>query len=358
MDIRSAKTQDLASIVEIYNHSVLNSHATFDVELQSVESRKSWFEKFKETGPYRLLVAEDQGKILGFASSSRYRDHFSFDQSVEASVYIAPEAKGKGLGSAIYVALFEILKKENIHMVLAGVALPNEASLALHRKFGFQEVGVFKDYAVKNGLRISSMWLQKNLQDPEHSQGEDPVLRTDRLILRQAQISDIDEIIRYFRDNEKHLGPFSPPKPKDFYTRKFWRERIQKHHENFAKGQDLRLFAFAREDNKSLIAILELSQIFRGPFQACYLGYGIAKAFEGQGLMFEATKATIQFAFNELNLHRLMANHIPNNQRSARLLARLGFQQEGVAKDYLWLNGVWRDHVLTSLINPNWVEKK
>ena len=92
----------------------------------------------------------------------------------------------------------------------------------------------------------------------------------------------------------------------------------------------------------------------RGPFQACSLGYAVAERFEGQGLMREALEAAIQFVFNELSFHRIMANHLPENFRSAGLLNRLGFKTEGLAPDYLHVGGQWRDHVLTALTHSNW----
>lgn len=168
--------------------------------------------------------------------------------------------------------------------------------------------------------------------------------------------TDIPEIIRYFRENESHLSPFAPEKPANFYTEDFWKEQIRKHGDAFHADQALRLYLFDSEMNKEVMGSLEFSQISRGPFQACYLGYGIAKKHQGKGIMYEGLVVAIQYAFEELNIHRIMANHLPENERSARLLSRLGFRRECVAKEYLRINGAWRDHVLNSLHNSNWRE--
>ena len=181
-----------------------------------------------------------------------------------------------------------------------------------------------------------------------------PNIRTERLILRLPSVSDIPEIIRYFKENESHLAPLEPKRPDGFYTEEFWRSRIPRHADTFQADQAVRLYLFEAENNRTVVGSLEFSQISRGPFQACYLGYGIAKKYEGKGFMFEATQAAIKYAFHDLNLHRIMANHLPENRRSARLLSRLGFRQECVAKEYLRINGEWRDHVLNSLHNPDW----
>jgi len=101
-----------------------------------------------------------------------------------------------------------------------------------------------------------------------------------------------------------------------------------------------------------MIGACNFSGIIRGAFQACYLGYHIDEAHQGKGLMQEALEAAIAYMFDTQNLHRIMANYIPGNERSARLLERLGFEREGYAKAYLNIAGRWQDHVLTARVNP------
>jgi len=163
INIRHATEGDLERLTEINNHYILNTTATFDVNPQTAQDRKPWFQRYKATGPYQLLVAESDGIVVGCAYSSRYQEHFAFDQTVETSIYIAHDQKAKGVGSKLYEALFSRLRDEPIHLAVVGIAIPNEASMALHKKFGFQEVGVFQEYAFKKGQYISSIWMQKRL---------------------------------------------------------------------------------------------------------------------------------------------------------------------------------------------------
>jgi phosphinothricin acetyltransferase len=154
-------------LVAIYNHYVEHSLATFDTEPVTVESRKAWFDAFSDQGPYRLLVAcapdDQEERVLGCASSGPYRQHPAFRSTVEVSVYLDPEVRAKGVGSSLYRVLLDALRSEEVHVAVAGIALPNDASVALHRKFGFTEVGVFEEYAVKNGAYVSSVWMQLRL---------------------------------------------------------------------------------------------------------------------------------------------------------------------------------------------------
>ena len=114
----------------------------------------------------------------------------------------------------------------------------------------------------------------------------------------------------------------------------------------------MRLVLFERHRPKgAVVGVCNFSNFVRGPFQACYLGYSLDHRFEGRGLMMEALRASTAYAFEQLRLHRIMANYIPTNERSGRLLRRLGFVPEGYARDYLLIDGRWQDHILTSLTN-------
>ena len=163
LDIRPAEAADLPALVEIFNHYVANGHVTFATEPHTVESRRSWFESYGD-GPHQLLVGESSGGIVGCTYSSRYRPGPAFDATVETSIYLHPERRGKGTGSRLYAALLERLAEQPVHLAVAGVALPNPASIALHKRMGFEEVGTFKEYARKHGEWISSTWFQRRIR--------------------------------------------------------------------------------------------------------------------------------------------------------------------------------------------------
>ncbi|WP_308207997.1 GNAT family N-acetyltransferase [Actinomadura madurae] len=160
-EIGPATVDDLPQIVEILNYTAAHSVANLVSEPTSVEERRAWFSQFSSAGPYRLLVARREGQVLGFAASQRYRELDAFRETVEVSISLRAECRGQGIGTALYRALFDSVDHEPVHVLLAGIALPNDASVALHRKFGFTEIGVFREYAVKNGQYISSLWMQR-----------------------------------------------------------------------------------------------------------------------------------------------------------------------------------------------------
>jgi len=160
--IRAGRLEDLEALTRIYNYFVENTHITFDLEPFTVESRRAWFGHYAATGRHRLLVAAAAGgDIVGYATSGRFRDKPAYAPSIETTVYCAPEAVGHGVGSALYGGLFEALQGEDVHRAYAGVALPNDASLALHRRFGFTEIGTFREVGRKFGEWWDVTWLER-----------------------------------------------------------------------------------------------------------------------------------------------------------------------------------------------------
>ena len=151
---RVASKTDLPRLTEIYNHYVVHTPVTFDLKPYTVEGRLIWFEQFALGGRYRLLVAEEEGRVIGYASTTRFRTKAAYDTTVEASIYCAPESIGRGVGNQLYSVLFETIAKEDIHRIVAGYTLPNPRSEALHKRFGFASVGVFHE----NGRKFGSYW--------------------------------------------------------------------------------------------------------------------------------------------------------------------------------------------------------
>jgi len=159
--IRPASRADLPRLTEIYNYYVVHTPVTFDIEPYTVERRETWFAQFGTQGRYRLLVAERDAGVVGYAGSTRFRPKAAYETTVETTIYCAPEAAGKGIGSRLYAALFETLRGEDIHRFVAGYALPNPATAAIHARFGFKVVGVFSENGRKFGKYWDVCWVER-----------------------------------------------------------------------------------------------------------------------------------------------------------------------------------------------------
>ena len=159
--IRPAERGDLPRITQIYNYYVLNTPVTFDVEAYTVERREAWFAQFSAAGRYRLLVADENGVVMGYAGTTRFRPKAAYESTVETTIYCAPDAVGNGIGTRLYAALFEALRSEDVHRFVAVYALPNAATDALHRRFGFRVVGVFSENGRKFGKYWDVCWAER-----------------------------------------------------------------------------------------------------------------------------------------------------------------------------------------------------
>jgi len=163
--IRAATLDDLDALTAIYNHYIVHSAITFDLHPFTSAGRRAWFDDHAASGPHRLLAAVDeQGTCVGYASSSRWRPKPAYDTTVEVSVYCHPENVGRGCGAALYRALFAALEAEDVHTVVAGVSLPNAASLSLHERFGFRQVGVFHAVGRKFDRFWDVAWFERPLR--------------------------------------------------------------------------------------------------------------------------------------------------------------------------------------------------
>ncbi len=157
-------------------------------------------------------------------------------------------------------------------------------------------------------------------------------------------------VAAYFAENESHLRPWSPLVPKSHHSLDSWRRRLEERELEFENGLSAH-FIGTDDEEAHVIGTCSLSNVVRGVFLACHLGYSVAQRYEGQGHMKKIVAHAIGYAFDQMGLHRIMANHMPDNERSAGLLQSLGFHREGYARDYLMINGRWEDHVLNALIN-------
>ncbi len=159
--IRNAMLADLPQITDIYNHYVINTPITFDLQPFTPEQRRDWFVEHSGTQRFQTVVAEQDGKVLGYAGTGSFRAKQAYETTVEMTIYCSPENQSRGIGSLLYAQLFEQLKSQDIHRACAGITLPNDASIALHRKFGFKEVGVFSENGRKLGRYWDVLWMER-----------------------------------------------------------------------------------------------------------------------------------------------------------------------------------------------------
>ena len=177
-------------------------------------------------------------------------------------------------------------------------------------------------------------------------------MRTSRLAIASVGPEHIDALLDYHKRNETHLGKWEPARPPDFFTRAYWSSYVAAVQDDALAGRAHRFVATLRE-SRPIIASVNVTNVVRGVFECGVLGYSVDVKHQGRGYGKEAVGEIVNWCFFSLGLHRVEANYQPSNERSGRLLKSLGFVEEGFAKDYLFIDGAWRDHVLTAKIRPD-----
>lgn len=164
IDVRRARERDLAQIAELYNYYVINTPITFDLQPVQPDERKLWFDQFSDSGRYQLFVAEEQGRVVGYADTHAFRAKAAYDRSVETTVYVAQDQRGRGIGTRLYETLFAAIAGQDLRLAIAGITLPNEGSEAIHKRFGFTLSGVMHEVGYKLDRYWDVAWYEKRLK--------------------------------------------------------------------------------------------------------------------------------------------------------------------------------------------------
>lgn len=159
IEIRKATEQDLPAMLDIYNDIIANTTAVWHYEPHTLEMRKEWFDQRQQQG-FPVFVADEAGKILGFSTYGSFRPWPGYSKTVENSVYVASDSRGKGVAKLLLPPLIEAARQSGIHAIVAGIDADNEISIALHKKFGFVEVAHFKEVGWKFGRWLDLKFLE------------------------------------------------------------------------------------------------------------------------------------------------------------------------------------------------------
>lgn len=174
-------------------------------------------------------------------------------------------------------------------------------------------------------------------------------LQTERLLLRKATRDDLERILEFVINNRSHFEKWDPLREEEYFSRIGQLSRL----EDLLKDRTtIKFFIFKKDDSERIIGEIGLSNITRGVFQNCHIGYKLDQAEQGKGYMQEAITAVESYVFKVLKLHRIEANIIPSNEKSIQLIERLGYESEGQSKNLLKINGKWEDHNRYAKLNP------
>lgn len=163
LSVRRAAPADAAAINAIYNPFIRDSAATFEVVEHTEEDRRRWLDELGKSPRHPVFVAEESGRIAGYANAAAFDPRAAYETSVKVSVFVAPNSHKKGVGRALYAALFEALAKADVHRAYALIVAPNPASVALHEAFGFKYVSTLNEVGRKFDRFHDVMWFEKRM---------------------------------------------------------------------------------------------------------------------------------------------------------------------------------------------------
>lgn len=176
---------------------------------------------------------------------------------------------------------------------------------------------------------------------------------TNRLYLKILKPKDVVLVLDYYNRNREFLNEWEPQRPESFYTNSYQKEYLRQEWLNYKFDTTIRFWIFKKEDPYKTIGSICFSNIIMGNFKSCFLGYKLDKDEINKGFMTEAIEKGVNIMLNEFGLHRIEINIIPKNERSLRVVEKLGYEREGYSKRYLEINGVWEDHIHFAVYNDN-----
>lgn len=181
------------------------------------------------------------------------------------------------------------------------------------------------------------------------------LFETNRIMLILSNPNLDKQVLDYYTKNKDFLKQVEPIREDSFYTLEFQRKELIKDVELQTKGTNYKYWIVLKK-SKKIIGYVAFNNIVMGPFKSCFLSYALDKDNIKQGLMSECVQKAIEIAFDKIGLHRIEANIMPDNIASLKVVKKLGFINEGLARDYLFINGQWRDHIHMVLINKDYKE--
>lgn len=216
---------------------------------------------------------------------------------------------------------------------------------------GFMLEGILSDNVCANGVQKDEYIMGININDfTDKVKIVQFQLNTTRLTLRNLTPEHTEEMLDYYIRNEEHLRQYEPTRDSSFYTYEGQKEILTESFRQFIDGTSIDLGIF--KDDK-LIGKIKLSNIVYGILRSAFVGYSIDKEYQGHGYMKEVLNKVCSYAFEEMGLHRLEASTLLENNRSQSVLNACGFNELGINKKYLYINGEWRDHKIFYKVNEN-----
>ena len=246
------------------------------------------------------------------------------------------------LQEALKFILDNLIKEKKIHKV--NIICEDNINLSPFESLGFQLEGYLSDCQIVNSKYEGKLLL--GIVDIDYYNNfykKEVFFNGNNISIKVLSAEDGEDLLNYYIRNKKFLSVYEPRREENFYTLEVQKQSLIENYKEFIKGEGVHFGIFK---DKMLIGRIRISNVIHGVFKSAFIGYSIDENYQGKGYMKEAVGLVLDYAYNELDLHRVEATTLLDNDRSKGVLKACGFSELGVCKDYLYINGKWRDHVI------------
>ena len=261
--------------------------------------------------------------------------------SLRIKIYKKTERSYEYLKNALKLLLNSLFK--NMKMFKISILGDEDIITSAFLDMGFQLEGIISNSILSGKTYKDELLFGMDLDTYEsHNKTRDIILRKGRIELKVLTPEDSLDTLEYYKRNKKHLGPFEPNRDESFYTLEVQKKILVENYKQYINGTSVN---FGIYHANKYIGKIQISNIVQGIFKSAFVGYSIDATCQGQGFMKEALNLVLEYAFSDLELHRIEASTLTNNMRSQRVLQACGFKKLGINERYLYINGDWRDHI-------------
>lgn len=289
----------------------------------------------------KYIIRDSSGIIVG-----RFiildLDHENKGVIIKLKFYKSGRDANKTLQDALKLMLNNLIKSKGLHKV--NIICDEKISLTPFTNLGFQLEGYISDSIITKFKYEGSLLF--GIVEEEfynNSYKKELAIQGNKISIRVLNSDDASDLLEYYTRNKEFLSKFEPHRDEEFYTVEVQKQSLIENYKEFIKGEGAHFGIYKAE---KMIGRIRIYNIVHGVFKSAFIRYSMDEQYQGNGYMKEAVSLVVTYAYEELGLHRIEATTLVDNEKSQRVLKACGFNELGICKEYLHINGKWRDHVI------------
>lgn len=289
----------------------------------------------------KYIIRDSSGIIVG-----RFiildLDHENKGVIIKLKFYKSGRDANKTLQDALKLMLNNLIKSKGLHKV--NIVCDEKISLTPFTNLGFQLEGYISDSIITK-FKYEGSLLFGIVEEEFYNNAykKELAIQGNKISIRVLNSDDASDLLEYYTRNKDFLSKFEPHRDEEFYTVEVQKQSLIENYKEFIKGEGAHFGIYKEE---KMIGRIRIYNIVHGVFKSAFIGYSMDEQYQGNGYMKEAVSLVVTYAYEELGLHRIEATTLVDNEKSQRVLKACGFNELGICKEYLHINGKWRDHVI------------